>query len=229
MAPDPSTDSFLLIWATIGLPALSVLALAVFGLLLSSYVKIVTVLGILRAGLGVTSVPSAFITSGLALMLSILVMGPTMDQATNAMDEEHKRLGGLSSDVQKVKVVEAGAQEWKKFLNANVDEVELAYFTRAAYGVGLDGLTDEHRDSWRVLAPAFFVSELKEAFTTGLSIFLPFLVIDLLVAVLLTTAGLVQLNPVLIGLPFKLLLFVLVDGWSLITSQLVAAYAAGGG
>src|SRR5690606_23380959 len=114
---------------------------------------------------------------------------------------------------------------WKGFLQKNSHESEVARFLDLARQMPADdGTASLQSGSWRVLAPAFLVSELKEAFATGFSLFLPFLVIELVVAHLLVAVGLERLSPGVVSLPFKLLVFVLVDGWTLITTGLVTSY-----
>lgn len=187
---------------------------------LSAYVKIVTVLGILRVGLGTDSIPSMLVTSGLAFVLSLFVMYPTLAAWGGAAAQQRGGAGYYRT----------GLDEWRQFLSAHAHSEEKTRFANLA--ARLDGAAPPSAasagESWRVLAPAFLSSELKEAFATGLSLFMPFLVIDLLIATVLAGVGLERLNPVAVAFPFKLLLFVMVDGWSLITINLASTYAAGG-
>lgn len=222
--------------STIGFSGFGLLFLLAIVLSLSAYVKIVTVLGIVRAGIGVWGLPSAFVTGSLALMLSFFVMYPTVVSSLNAASKSVNQNRGLSQDQQRVVALEAGFAEWKQFLKKHTEPGELEDFSQVA--AQLDKGHDEKvptpaasiastpaNDSWRVVGPAFLASELKHAFATGLTLFLPLLIIDLVVANVLTAVGYVALNPVLVALPFKLLLFVLIDGWSLITTNLVSSYA----
>ena len=215
--------------ARLGYPVVLVAAYAFAALLLSSYVKIATVLSILKAGLGVNGLPSAMVTGGLALALSFFVMYPTIRDSGQAVDAALRAKGGVLSDADRSFALDAGVQEWKKFLQKNAQPEELQRFAQlAAEGDRAQGKKDQgaagYGESYRVLAPAFFVSELRQAFKIGLSIFVPFLIIDLLCAVVLALAGVDSLNPHLVGLPLKLLLFVAVDGWTLITTNLAASY-----
>ena len=234
---DPSAPSFI---AQIGFSAATVLVLAVLGLLLSSYVKIVTVLSIIRIGLGAYSLPTAFVTGGLALALSLLVMFPTLRDSARAMDKSLQGKGAHATDEERALALESGMTVWKGFLLRNAHASEKQRFSHLAAKMesppaggnvasGTGNVETEapavREDEWRVVVPAFFVSELKEAFSTGLTLFLPFLVIDLLVANVLVALGLVRIDPCFVSLPFKLLLFVMLDGWSLITGNLVATYA----
>ena len=215
-----------------GFSALGLLLLVLVALAFSSYVKIITVLGMLRVGLGFYSVPSAFVTGGLAIALAFFVMYPTLTRCTNAMDEVIRAGGRPVSDMQRAKALDVGFEQWKGFLKRHVHAKEVQRFSELAAVLdasakesGTSEGTDVNPASWRILAPAFLVSELKEAFATGLSLFLPFLIIDLLVANILLAIGLERVSIVSVAFPFKLLLFVTLDGWSLITGNLVATYA----
>lgn len=221
-----------LLMARLGFSALAIIVLAGLALLFSSYVKIVTVLGILRAGLGLHSLPSAFVTGGLAFALSVFVMFPTLRDASRAMDAAAKSKPVIS-DVDRAAAVDAGMQEWRKFLKKHARAEELARFSdlaaqmqkrQAPASEKASPDSGAYAESFQVLAPAFFVSELRAAFATGLSLFVPLLIVDLVAAAALTAAGMETLNPHAVAFPFKLLLFVLLDGWTLITSNLVATY-----
>jgi len=228
---------------------LSFLLLAIFLFLtLGCYVKIVTVLSVLRVGLGFGSLPSWFVTSSLALMLSLFVMFPTLQTSLQSFDHIVKEGGG--DEQARVRALEGGLEKWKAFLLLHAHQDERDRFAKVAEELdhrnalkvrgsaenAQEASVDANKkpipissipvssESWRVLAPAFLVSELKEAFATGLSLFLPFLVVELVVANLLLAVGYSQLAPCYVAFPFKLLLFVLVDGWGLITSNLVLSY-----
>ncbi len=206
----------------LGLSAFSVFFLFLLVLVLSSYIKLATVLGIVRIGFGVDSLPSTLITGGLALVLSFFVMWPTISQSCESMDRVLR--SGVVDDQLRARALNAGLLEWKQFVERHAEEEDRKRFLEIANrGKGTE--VQEAEDSWRVLAPAFMVSELKEAFATGLSLFLPFLVIDLLVASVLAALGSEHLNSALVSFPFKVLLFVMVDGWAIITTNLVASYS----
>ena len=210
----------------LGFSAIGLLMLVALALVFSSYVKIITVLGILRVGLGVHSIPSALVTGGLAIALTFFVMYPTLQRGAQSMEVARTKAGPVAA-------LDAAADEWKKFVKRHTHEEELKRFVEIAIKIDSDtgsevrgDASSEYANSWRTLAPAFLVSELKEAFATGLSLFLPFLVIDLLVSNILVAVGLDRVSPIVVALPFKLLLFVLLDGWTLITTNLVATYAS---
>jgi flagellar biosynthesis protein FliP len=206
----------------LGLSAFTVFFLFLLVLVLSSYIKLATVLGIVRIGFGVDSLPSTLITGGLALVLSFFVMWPTISSSCSSMD---RVLGTeVVTDELRAKALNAGLLEWKQFVERHANPEDRQRFLEIA-NRGATAETIEQDDSWRVLAPAFLVSELKEAFATGLSLFLPFLVIDLLVASVLAALGSEHISSGLVSFPFKILLFVMVDGWAIITTNLVASYS----
>jgi flagellar biosynthesis protein FliP len=221
-------------FAAIGLSAFSVGLLLILALTLSCFVKLVTVLGVVRMGLGFGGLPSVFITGGLAAALSFFIMFPVLEKSSRAMDEVFRSSSSGIDDQLRARAFDAGLAEWKTFLirHAHRDEIDRfaeiagridarAERSPAQPGSVIEGTL---QDSWRVLTPAFIVSELKEAFATGLSLFLPFLIVDLVVAQLLLAVGLDRMNPATVSFPFKLLLFVMVDGWGLISANLAATY-----
>ncbi|MCB0358052.1 MAG: EscR/YscR/HrcR family type III secretion system export apparatus protein [Bdellovibrionales bacterium] len=219
-----SSLSFIETWSSFGYSLVVVAVIAMAALLFSSYVKIITVLAIARAGIGLQSLPSAFVTTGLALALSLFVMAPTALRATEAIDLRLRSVGGTADDGARAAALAAGFEEWKKFLVSHTREEDLQRFRSIEVDKGGREAAVSGEPEWRVLLPAFLVSELRAAFATGITVFLPFLVIDLLVANVLAVVGLISVSPLLVSLPFKLLLFVLVDGWALITTNLVASY-----
>lgn len=212
------------LFANLGFSALGVVLLLLLGLVLSCYVKIVTVLSIVRLGLGAGSLPAVIITGGLSLVLTFFVMHPTLEASSQAMEQALRT--SPQGEVAQARAIAAGLSQWKVFLQRHSHEKETARFAElAARSTNAEPQVAEAlASSWRVLAPAFFVSELKEAFQTGFSLFLPFLVVELVVGHLLIAVGLERFDPSLASLPFKLLLFVTVDGWSLITTGLVSSY-----
>jgi flagellar biosynthesis protein FliP len=222
------------LFAELGLSVVSVLILVFLALLFSCYVKIITVLGMLRTGIGLDSLPAAFVTGGLALALSFFVMYPELKDSAAAMDNSLRGRATVS-DHDRAAAVNAGIDRWKQFLEQHAHGDEVRRFSAVALrlnkksqsgGTNTADTNETLAHSWQVLAPAFLVSELKDAFRTGLSIFLPFLLIDILIATLLAAVGLERLNPALVSFPLKLLLFVLLDGWALITTNLVSTYVS---
>ena len=213
-------------------PLLVVLGIVFLAVILSSFVKIVTVFGIIRAGFGFHNVPSALVTGGFSLILSFFVMAPVISQSAAEIDVSLKDKKNLNT-VDKVIALDQAGQKWKHFLSRHAHPEQKAVFAKLAAELDQSNEVAAGRqlntkevdvESWRVIAPAFIVSELKEAFATGLSLFLPFFIIDLVVAAVLAAVELKSLSPSLVGLPLKLLLFVVVDGWGLITANLVNTY-----
>ena len=218
------------VFGQLGFSALSLGLLLLMALLLSSYVKIATVLGMVRLGFGFSSLPSAFITGGLAISLSFFVMYPTLQRSTAAMDRTIATKNAAAiTDADRAAALNAGIAEWKPFLQQFAEKKDVTRFAEVA--AKLDGKDAANAaslaDSWRILIPAFVVSELKRAFVTGMNVFLPFLVIDIVVMALLAAVGFEKLEPQFVSIPFKVAAFVLVDGWTIITSNLVSTYTVG--
>jgi flagellar biosynthesis protein FliP len=185
-------------------------------LLMTSFTRIVIVLGLLRHALGTQSSPPNQVLIGLSLFLTLFVMGPVLDRI---YDEAYlpytEQKIGLSAALDKAQVPLRG------FMIKQTREPDLALFIKLAR-VSAPKSADDI--PLRVLMPAFLTSELKTAFQIGFMVFIPFLIIDMVVASVLMSMGMMMLSPVLISLPFKLMLFVLVDGWNLLLGSLVASF-----
>ncbi len=210
---------------------LGVMALAPFALImLTSFVKISVVLSILRNALGTQQVPPNQVITGLSLILTIFIMAPVAEK----MYAEAGELGdteAIFSEMSVRQIFEAakrGREPLRRFLERHAHERERRMFYDLSRQIAVrngnnpDDISD--RD-FRNLIPAFVTSELTEAFQIGFILFLPFLIIDMVVSNILQAMGMFMLSPVMISLPFKLLLFVLVDGWSMLISRLVMSYA----
>lgn len=202
------------------------------GLVFSSYIKIATVLAFVRAGFGFTGLPSIFVTGALAFALTLFVMTPTWQKSLQRFDTtmSDKR---MTPEAAQALGLMAAADDWKDFLKQHTSAELKNSFVVIAQKIDLrrgDSPGNEAEtllaDSWRVLAPAFILSELKKAFTTGVYLFLPFLLVDLLVAIVLAAMNITQLNPYLTALPLKVLLFIALDGWNIIGLNLVNTYGA---
>lgn len=186
-------------------------------LMMTSFLRILVVLAILRQALGLQGSPPGQVLAGLALFLSLFVMAPTLD-VVNAQAIAPYASGALSADVAIGKAGEA----FHAFMLAQTREANLVMFTDIAGG----GTFASGKDvPFSILLPAFVTSELETAFQIGFMIFLPFLVIDLVVASVLMSLGMMMLSPTIISLPFKLLLFVLVDGWALLMGSLALSFS----
>ena len=210
---------------------LVILSLAPFILMMTtSFIKIAVVLSLIRQAMGTQQIPPNQIITSLALILTIYVMMPVGQKVYDASKDvihqntQQELLSTASIDVLK-KAAVAGKEPMRAFLlrHANDSERKLFYNIGKKLKVNdtLGGLTSK---DFIVLIPAFVISELSEAFQIGFIIFLPFLVIDMVVSNILLSMGMFQLSPITVSLPFKLLLFVLVDGWYLITESLVNGY-----
>jgi flagellar biosynthetic protein FliP len=185
-------------------------------LLCTSFTKIVVVLSLTRSALGTPSIPPNQVLVGLALFLSLFVMGPTLDQINTVALRPY-----TAGDKTATQAYQDGSEPLRDFMLKHTRDEELALMTKAS-GRTLPRTRDDV--DMRTLVPAFVLSELRGAFIIGFVIFVPFLVVDIVVSAVLMSLGMVMLPPSLISLPFKLLLFVLVDGWSLIVTTLIGSY-----
>jgi flagellar biosynthesis protein FliP len=184
----------------------------------TGFTRIIIVLGFIRTGLGTPTAPPNQVLVGVALFLTIFVMAPTFkDIKKEAIDPMN------SGAITQVEAFERAQLPLRDFMFSQTRDSDLALFVK----LGRLERPDTRADvPTHVLVPAFIVSELKTAFQIGFLIFLPFLVIDLVVASTLMSMGMMMLPPIFISLPFKILLFVLVDGWTLIAEALVKSFAA---
>jgi type III secretion protein R len=201
---------------------LAVLALAPAALvMLTSFLKIIVVLSIARSALGAPQVPPGTAVTGLALVLTLLVMAPVGERALTLA--RAVRGDGVAASAARL---EAAAEPVRAFLARFARPDDRAVFLDVARRLrAANGAPVEERDL-SVLAPAFVVSELRRAFTIGFLVFVPFVAVDLVVANVLLALGLTQLSPTSVALPFKLLLFVAVDGWRLLARSLALSYLA---
>ncbi len=187
----------------------------------TSFVRIVVVLSLLRTALGLQQSPPNAVLISLALFLSAVVMAPTFNASYEAgirplMDQQ----------LELPQAFDAAATPVKTFMLSQVDEDDLALFIRLS---DIPKPANAEATPLRVVTPAFMISELKRAFEIGFLLFVPFLVIDLVVASVLMSMGMMMLPPVVVSLPFKLIFFVLVDGWRLVAGSLVESFQRGAG
>ncbi len=185
-------------------------------LLCTSFTKIVVVLSLARSAIGTQSVPPNQVLVGLALFLSLFVMGPTLDSMQSQGLKPY--LDGTKTSSQ---AYHDASVPLREFMLDHTRDEELALMTKAA---GRPLPKDRTQVDLRTLIPAFVLSELRGAFIIGFVVFVPFLVVDIVVSAILMSLGMVMLPPSLVSLPFKLLLFVLVDGWTLIVTTLIGSY-----
>jgi len=212
--------------------AMGGLALVPFvGMMVTSFVKIAVVLSITRQAIGTQQAPPTTVVTGMAIILTVYVMQPVGLQIYNRVDKliEIRRGGDLLEKENVDLIVEAlklAKEPIKAFLMKNSSEKDRQMFYRVAYRLRAAEDRDTlAADDLVIIVPAFVISELTKAFQIGFIIFVPFLVIDMVVSNILMALGMQMLSPTTISLPFKILLFVLVDGWYLITRGLVLGYA----
>ncbi len=185
-------------------------------LMMTGFTRIVIVLSLLRQALGTQSSPPNQVIIGLSLFLTFFVMGPTLDRVyEEAYSPYTKNALNFEQALDKAEVPIRG------FIVKQTRQSDLALFIKLAK-LPMD--TTAEKAPFRVLVPAFVISELKSAFQIGFMIFIPFLVIDIVVASVLMSLGMMMLSPVLVALPFKLMLFVLADGWNLLVGSLASSF-----
>ena len=182
----------------------------------TGFTRILVVLGFIRSGLGTPTAPPNQVLVGIAFFLTVFVMAPTFNQIKkDAIDPL------TAGKISQTRAIERGQEPLRDFMFRQTRDKDLALFVDMAH---LKRPKTRADVPTYTLIPAFVISELKTAFQIGFLIFLPFLVIDLVVSSTLMSMGMVMLPPVFISLPFKILLFVLVDGWNLVTRSLVESF-----
>ncbi len=186
-------------------------------LMMTSFTRIIIVLSLLRHALGTQTSPPNQVLLGLALFLTFFIMSPVLD--TLYADAY---LPLAEDRITYTQAIERGAVPLRKFMLKQTRESDIALFVRLAKVPQFASVDDI---PLRLLIPAFVTSELKTAFQIGFIIFIPFLIVDMVVASVLMSMGMMMMSPVMVALPFKLMLFVLVDGWHLLLGSLVASFA----
>ncbi len=185
-------------------------------LTMSSFTRIIVVLAILRQALGTQSTPSNQILLGLALFLSLFVMAPVAERMYDNGIQPY-----IEDQISEEKALVATMEPLKQFMLEQTREIDIAVFADIA---GTGSIESPEDTPLAILIPAFVTSELKTAFEIGFLVFIPFVVIDLVVASVLMSMGMMMLSPMIISMPFKIMLFVLVDGWTLIVSTLASSF-----
>lgn len=209
---DGTPDSSIVVLLTITLLSVAPSLL----LMMTAFTKIFVVLALTRNALGLQGVPPNQVLAGLALFLSLFIMAPVLGEVNEIGLQPY-----LDGTLTFSQAVDAGSGPLREFMLGQTREEDLALVTRAADEVNPDS---PETVPMSTLVPAFMLSELRSAFIIGFVVFVPFLVIDLVVSASLMSMGMMMLPPVMVSLPFKLLLFVLVDGWGLIITALVGSY-----
>lgn len=187
--------------------------------MVTSFPRFVIAFSILRSGMGLATTPSNMIMLSLSLFMTFYVMAPTLDRS---WQEGIQPL--LQNQLTEAQAVERIAEPFRAFMTANTREKDMALFMDIARERGQSVVTNEKVD-YRVLVPAFMISEIRRGFEIGFLIILPFLVIDLIVATITMAMGMMMLPPTSISLPFKILFFVLIDGWNLLVGSLVRSFS----
>jgi len=185
-------------------------------LMMTSFTRVLVVLSILRQAMGLQQSPPNQVLIGLSLFLSLFIMGPTLDKV-NANAIQPYSSGQIGAEQAFV----AGGREFHGFMIRQTRETDLRMFSEMARAPKFASAADV---PYSILLPAYVTSELKTAFQIGFMLFLPFLVIDLVVSSVLMSLGMMMMSPTIVSLPFKLLLFVLVDGWALLMGSLAASF-----
>ena len=190
-------------------------------LMMSSFTKIFVVLALTRNALSLPSIPPNQVLAGLSLFLTLFIMWPVLTEINVVAVSPF-----TAGEVDFGRAFELAQEPLRQWMLAYTREEDIALMHRAAQ---MENPTDPSAIPLQTLVPAFMISELRAAFLIGFIIFVPFLVIDLVVASALMSMGMMMLPPVMISLPFKILLFLLIDGWGMIITALVQSYSGGGG
>jgi flagellar biosynthetic protein FliP len=185
-------------------------------LLMTSFTRIVIVLSLLRQALGTQAAPPNQVVIGLSLFLTFFVMGPTIDKVYADAYQPY-----AANKIAFEEALKRGESPVREFMMKQTRQADVMLFAKLAR---IDPSVKTADVPFKVLVPAFVTSELKSAFQIGFLVFLPFLIIDMIVASVLMSLGMMMLSPVLIALPFKLMLFVLADGWNLLLGSLAASF-----
>ena len=213
----PIIDAFALVTlaALIGIVPLA-------AVVVTSFLKITVVLGLLRNAIGVQQVPSNMVINGIALIISAYVMAPV---AMESMDAMRTKPATTSAPQRFADALDSAQEPFRRFLLKHAHERERQFFLRSAASVWPPERAAALKDTdFIVVAPAFTLSELSEAFRVGFLLYMAFIVIDLIIANVLLALGLSQLSPTNVSIPFKLLMFVVMDGWSVLVHGLVLGY-----
>jgi len=185
-------------------------------LTMTSFTRIMIVLGLLRQALGTGQAPSNQVLLGLSLFLTIFIMMPVFEKVNTEAVQPY-----MEEKIEITTAIEKASKPFRKFMLKQTRETDLELFMKISDSEDFESVDDV---PFSLLLPAFVTSELKTAFQIGFLIFLPFLVIDLVVASVLMAMGMMMLSPMIISLPFKIMLFVLADGWTLVMEMLAASF-----
>lgn len=211
-------------------PVILIGLLAIFGMapfiavLVSSFIKIVVVMHMIRSALGLQQAPPSLAINGIAIILSMYIMAPVGMDAFERFKDYNVEITDIQNPLLKEAIADSVIPV-KDFLRRHSDKEELEFFVQTTKHIWPEkyskDVTDDHM---LVLTSSFLVSELTSAFQIGFLLYLPFVVIDLIVANILISMGMIMVAPIMISLPFKVLLFILIDGWSRLTHGLILSY-----
>ena len=185
-------------------------------MMMTSFIRVTVVFAILRQALGMQQTPSNQILIGLSLFLSFFIMSPVIERVNTEAVQPY-----LSESITSTQALEAAQKPFAEFMYGQIRESDLVLFMDLS---GTEALEEGEMPPFKVLVPAFIISELKTAFQIGFLLFIPFLIIDLVIASILMAMGMMMLSPLIISLPFKIMLFVLIDGWALVVGTLANSF-----
>lgn len=185
-------------------------------MMMTSFIRVTVVFAILRQALGMQQTPSNQILIGLSLFLTLFIMTPVVEQINENAVQPY-----LQESITSVQALERAQIPFSNFMMSQIRESDLMLFLELS---GTEELAENELPPFKVLVPAFIISELKTAFQIGFLLFIPFLIVDLVVASILMAMGMMMLSPLIISLPFKIMLFVLIDGWALVVGTLANSF-----
>lgn len=214
------TDPFALITLLVGMSLLPFVAMVA-----TSYLKIVVVISLIRNALGIQSIPPNMVINALAMILSFYIMAPVLSRSWETYREESAK--NQPALVSQTTIAARSAEPIRQWLSRQTSDRERAFFVSTAERLwakeGEESATVDP-ESFYILIPSFCVSELTKAFQIGFLVYLPFIAIDIIISNILLAMGMMMVSPVTISLPFKLLLFVMVNGWTLLIQGLIRGY-----
>lgn len=216
--PDGSQEYSVTLQILIFMTALSFIPAAV--IMMTSFTRIVVVMAILRQAFGLQQTPSNQVIIGLTLFMTLFIMTPVYDKVNETAIQPY-----LAEKMTSTEAINVAKEPLKAFM---LEQTRLKDLATLADMAGIESVDQPAELPMTVIIPAFIISELKTAFQIGFMLFIPFLIIDLVVASILMAMGMMMLSPMIVSLPFKLMLFVLVDGWNLVIGTIATSYGLGG-
>lgn len=210
-------------WLIIATFALAILPF--FLMMTTSYVKILVVISLVKNALGVQQIPPQMVINGLAMILTVFIMAPVANDTLDLLEKETNKTTVQITPSNVFVIADHISPPLKKFLKANTDERVSNMLVATAQQVWPEKMRHEiSKDNWSVVIPAFTLTELSKAFQIGFVLYLAFIAIDLIISNILLAMGMMMVSPTTISLPFKLLLFVTLDGWLKISQGLILSY-----